>query len=90
MTSRTEVIGVLDPIWDSFMDILLSGAKDRLSSSPNEASCNPSQECLVSNTTGDHSPAQEAQGKLLPVSRCVPWCSPCPSSTRFLRDHHRA
>jgi hypothetical protein len=38
--ARTEVIGVLDPVWDSSLDILRLGSEDGLASSPSEASCN--------------------------------------------------
>lgn len=43
--------GVLDHVRDSFLEILLSGSEDGLTSPPSEASCNPGQECLAANTT---------------------------------------
>lgn len=78
--TRTDVIGVLDPIRDSFLDILLLGSEDGLSSSHSEASCNPVQECLAANTTRDHFPYAGSLGGLLLVSRYVPRCLPHPSS----------
>jgi hypothetical protein len=47
-------VGVLDPVRDSFLDILLSRSGDVITSPPSEAICNPDQECLAANTTGDH------------------------------------
>jgi hypothetical protein len=40
----TEVVRVLDTVRYSFLDILLLGSEDGLSSPPSEASCNHSQE----------------------------------------------
>jgi hypothetical protein len=57
--------GVLDPVRDSFLDILLSGPEDGFTSLPNEASCNPGHECLTSHTTGDHFPRTRSLGGAL-------------------------
>jgi hypothetical protein len=63
---HTEVVGVLDHVWDLFMDILLSGSEDGLTFLPSEASCDPGQECLTINTTRDHFPCVGSPGQNSP------------------------
>lgn len=60
--------GVLEPIRDSFLNILLSGSEDELTSLPSEVSCKPDHECLTANTTGDYFPHVESPRGLLSVS----------------------
>jgi hypothetical protein len=88
--THTEIVGVLDPIRDSFLDILLSGSEDRLSSTPSEASCSPSQECLAANMMEDHLPNAGRLGKTSVSVRIHATHLPSPNSTCFLRNYHRA
>jgi hypothetical protein len=50
-----EIAGMLDPVQDSFHDLLLSGLEGGLSSPSSGTSHNLAQECRMANLMGDPS-----------------------------------
>lgn len=55
-----EIVGMLDPIRDSFHNLLLSGSACRLSSPSSGTDHSIAQECLMANSVGDPSPLSES------------------------------
>jgi hypothetical protein len=84
-----EVVGVLDHVRDSFLDILLPGLEDGLASPPREASCNPGLECLAANTTGVRFAHVESLGETLPSIMVCVVVSVAPHLSPLPRNHHQ-
>jgi hypothetical protein len=53
-----EFVGVVNPIRDSFHDLLLSGSEFGHNTPSSGASCDPTQECFIASTPQDCSPLE--------------------------------